>query len=1169
MLVSPPTASTRVGKTVSFVAHDPSGQATPVVWSVEETGGGTVDASGQYSAPTTPGTYHVVATSTVDATRAGSATVTVGISPVQVTISPQSANLSAGASQQFSAVVTGVDPGQSTAVTWSVEETGGGTIDPSGKYQAPADSGTFHVVATSVADPTQQASSTVVVSAAASISVAIAPRSASTTPGGKLNFTATVSGAAAGQSTAVTWSVQEGAGGGTVDSAGHYTAPAGTGTFHVVATSVADPSKQASATVQVSASPVIVVSVSPDPANVRIRGTQTFTATVTGTGTGQSTAVTWSVQEGAAGGSIDAAGKYTAPATPGTFHVVATSVADATKKDSATVNVSPDISVVIAPRTASVQAGGTSQFTATVSGLLPGQSPAITWSVQEGAAGGTVNGSGRYTAPAVPGTFHVVASSAADPTKLDTATVTVTPNIQVVVTPATVALTTGGAQDFAATVSGTGTGQSRAVTWSVQEPGGGTVNTSGHYTAPQAPGTFHLVATSVADPSRAGTATITVAAAPALSVTVTPSSVAVSPGGTVTFSAVVSGAGSQSTAVTWSVQEGSAGGTVDGSGHYTAPSGTGTFHVVATSVADPTKSGLAVVSVGSSTFLDPDRRTVWSPGVQGGVPTRTTVCSTVNASSFGNGSSDATSGIQAAINACPAGQVVQLSAGTFTINGGNFLLISKGITLRGAGPDQTTLQKTDGAKPGQEATGANPSPLIIVGPARWDTNTGTSTNLTADAVKGNNSVTVASAAGMSAGQFVLLDELSGAGWQTDPAGRGQIWASPDFRVVWQRHNPSQGTDDPFPAAAGWFSRQDRPTNEIKQIDHLSGNTVFFTTPIHISYRTSHTAQLSTFSYPFTQNAGVEDLKVIGGDQGNIRFQWAASSWAKRIDNTVWHDEGFAVERSFRVEIRDSYVHDAAWAQPGGAGYAISFSEGSSEVLVENSIILKANKVMVARSSGTASVFGYNYADDGYINTNVNWIEVGLNASHMVGSHHVLFEGNESFNWDSDKTHGNAIFHTVFRNHLTGTRRDFNDNAQGDGPRRCAGATYYSYWHSFVGNVLGAAGQMAGWVYESGSIDTPSIYKLGWDDWSPYPVDPNVVATTVRHGNYDYVTSSVKWEPAISDHALPASLYLSGKPAFFNAGRGYTWPWVDPTGSTQLYALPARARFEAGTPFVQP
>ena len=47
--------------------------------------------------------------------------------------------------------------------------------------------------------------------------------------------------------------------------------------------------------------------------------------------------------------------------------------------------------------------------------------------------------------------------------------------------------------------------------------------------------------------------------------------------------------------------------------------------------------------------------------------------------------------------------LAQLSAGTFTINGGNFLLLDKGITLRGAGPGQTTLQKTDGAQPGQEA----------------------------------------------------------------------------------------------------------------------------------------------------------------------------------------------------------------------------------------------------------------------------------------------------------------------------------------------------------------------------------------------------------------------------------------------------------------------------------
>ncbi len=58
-------------------------------------------------------------------------------------------------------------------------------------------------------------------------------------------------------------------------------------------------------------------------------GTHTFVATVSGASSGQSAGVNWSVQEGAAGGTIDANGKYTAPATEGTYHVVATSVADA------------------------------------------------------------------------------------------------------------------------------------------------------------------------------------------------------------------------------------------------------------------------------------------------------------------------------------------------------------------------------------------------------------------------------------------------------------------------------------------------------------------------------------------------------------------------------------------------------------------------------------------------------------------------------------------------------------------------------------------------------------------------------------------------------------------------------------------------------------------------
>jgi hypothetical protein len=585
-----------------------------------------------------------------------------------------------------------------------------------------------------------------------------------------------------------------------------------------------------------------------------------------------------------------------------------------------------------------------------------------------------------------------------------------------------------------------------------------------------------------------------------------------------------------------------------------------------------------------TSILPADRATTWKPGMMGagGIPARSTVCATLTPK--GGGQTDDAQ-IQAAINACPAGQVVVLGPGTFTLATGVPLLINKGITLRGAGPNKTTITKNDGAKayPTDPAFGASPGPLIIVGPSQFGVdgsdNVGVvgSTNLTADAVKGTNTVTVASTAGLSVGQIVLLDEASGAGWQTDPLGGGQVWASSDFRVVWQKHNPPGPADDfdanTLPTTPGgpgqWFSRLDRPTAEVKQIASISGATITFTTPFHISYRTSHAAQLSRYGQPHVTNAGVENLKLTGGDSNNLIFNWAALSWVKNVESAVWLGTGFEISASFRIELREFYVHDAAWSQPGGGAYAISLSFGTAEVLIEDGISVKADKVIVARCAGAGSVVGYNYMDMGYINYNGSWIEIGLNASHMVGPHHVLFEGNYGFNADSDDTHGNSIYHTFFRNHLRGVRAPFvnqqggatvdDANQTGNGPKRTAGLMAYTYWMSFVGNVLGAPGQMSGWVYETTFTDgTPGIWMLGWDNVT----DTKVTTTAIRHGNFDYVTNTVKWDPTIANHTLPNSYYLTAKPAFFGNNR---WPWVDPlTGAT--YTLPAKARYDAGTPF---
>lgn len=532
-----------------------------------------------------------------------------------------------------------------------------------------------------------------------------------------------------------------------------------------------------------------------------------------------------------------------------------------------------------------------------------------------------------------------------------------------------------------------------------------------------------------------------------------------------------------------------------------------------------------------------------------------------------------------------------LAAGTFTIAEGNSLFVNRGVTLRGSGLGTTTLTRAGGATLGSYNPGSNPSPMVILGPQRYN-NGETATSLTADGEEGQSSVQVASTAGFVVGQIVQIDEASGAQWMPDVEGLGEIWAAPDYRVVWQKHNPPQGFDDfsasQYPYQAGtagcWFSNCDRPTTEYHEITQISGNTITFDSPLTISYRVSHQAQLYYFQTPFTQNAGVEQMTVENGDDDNIDFQWCAYCWAYKVEGTQWLGAGFGINSSFRVELNEIYAHEPVWPVPGGGGYNISLAYGSSEILIWNSISVLANKVMVSRASGAGSVTAYNYMDMGFISGTDGWQEIGLNNSHMVGSHHMLFEGNYSFNMDSDQTHGNSIYNTFFRNYTTGFRAKFTDylnnqvvddiNQQGtSGPLRTAGDHAYGYWDNFIGNVLGVPGQMGGFIY--GDADQgagnwpPQIFMMGWNDLPNQIYDPTAISTAFIDGNFDYVTNSITWASTDLAHALPNSLFLATAPAFFSAGSGYTWPWVNPTSSPQFATLPAKARYDAGTPFTQP
>jgi uncharacterized protein YjdB len=165
--------------------------------------------------------------------------------------------------------------------------------------------------------------------------------------------------------------------------------------------------------------------------------------------------------------------------------------------------------------------------------------------------------------------------------------------VTVTVSPASI--TTGQTAQAKVEVSGTGSFNGD-VTWSVSPSSIGTISSTGLFTAATT-GMATITATSVEDPTKSGSATVTVgAAAPTItSVTVTLNPSTITTAQTTQATATVAGTGSYSSGVTWSVS-GTAGGTVSSAGVFT-PAGTGTATITATSTEDTTKSGSAQVTV--------------------------------------------------------------------------------------------------------------------------------------------------------------------------------------------------------------------------------------------------------------------------------------------------------------------------------------------------------------------------------------------------------------------------------------------------------------------------------------------------------------------------------------------------------------------------------------------
>jgi RHS repeat-associated protein len=265
------------------------------------------------------------------------------------------------------------------------------------------------------------------------------------------------------------------------------------------------------------------------------------------------------------------------PAGTTTYLLTATNaVASATS--SVTVSVDP-ISVSLSPGSASLKLGESLTF----AGSAHAANAAVTWS----ATGGALNGS-IYMGTSS-GTYTVTATSVADPTKSATASVTVA-SVSVatpVAVPSYGQCFVGGTVSFSALVSGAA---NPGVSWTVN--GGGSINAAGVFTG-SSQGSWTVTATSLQDSTKTASATVQVVP---LTVRILQGNTTVKSGQNQVFTASVTGPGTPSQTVAWSVVK-SNGGTITQDGIYSAPTNSGDFTVKATSVQDPACSATVRIHV--------------------------------------------------------------------------------------------------------------------------------------------------------------------------------------------------------------------------------------------------------------------------------------------------------------------------------------------------------------------------------------------------------------------------------------------------------------------------------------------------------------------------------------------------------------------------------------------
>jgi hypothetical protein len=573
----------------------------------------------------------------------------------------------------------------------------------------------------------------------------------------------------------------------------------------------------------------------------------------------------------------------------------------------------------------------------------------------------------------------------------------------------------------------------------------------------------------------------------------------------------------------------------------------------------------------TTNLLPSSRQIDWTQsGIPGGIPNRTNIHATIQAGSYGNGSADATSAIQSALDSCPAGEVVLLSPGTFLTK--RSLTIPSNVTLRGAGPasvggtnssSKSTTLNCKGSGTGAINFGSGPTPTISG-----------SVKITGGLTQGSTKITVSNSSGIKPGMFLLITQLN----------------DPSFVTI----NGAEGQSTWSDGGIGWNGT--RVMGQTVQVISVNGDAIGIT-PLYYAYSASLSPEATPYSMGCTM-AGLEDLTVYANNTGYEEMERLFSTeycWVLNVENNYTDGDHVDIAWSFRDEVRHCNFHDAYLHTPGQFDSDLDLMNKSSGCLIIDNIFFRLHCGIMLEWGAAGNVVAYNYVAGEFDANSSNATYPGI-STHGPHPFFNLFEGNIAPQFYFDDIWGSSSHNVCLRNWITGTTQIQNPLTRRG---RLKGSPWWSCQanyavdvdlnntsFTFLGNCVGSPQLSALTFYDNGSTVLPCIplivaptnrsydattycYTFGYqglaDDGTTRGDGPAPHTTSVIAGDYNYSNGGTTIWYNANAQTIPNSLFLKSTPAPFGK---LAWPPIGPsnpprTSTPTSTIIPAGYRFVHG------